>query len=379
MYNWQNKSSIVVPAHKRYLLISSEFPPGPGGIGKHAYCLAKALMHHNVSVTVVCNMDYASDDEIDAFKAKLPAGMRIVHIRRQGFATYLNRIKTIIALCKQQQFNKVIVSGQFSIWMGALLKVLYRRKLFIGAFVHGSELLIGGSIKRRLTQLSLHKQDALWPVSHYTKSLLHKEGVSKNIKLIPNGIDISEWEHGRIEKLPWKGYPNLLTTGSLTKRKGQHNIINALPVLIKQYPEIHYHMVGLPVQAEAIKQQAKLLSVENHITIYGRLSDVDLKKAYNTADVFCMLSEEDNGDVEGFGIAVLEANINGVPAIGSRNTGIEDAINDNVTGKLVDAHNAEEVLAAIQQLLTADKAALQANCRSWAVAHDWNEVVKSLL
>ncbi len=368
-----------MPAHKHYLLISSEFPPGPGGIGKHAYCLAKALLHHNISVTVVCNMDYASDDEIDVFKAKLPPGMRIVHIRRQGFATYLNRIRTTTVLCKQQQFDTVIVSGQFSIWMGALLKTLHGAKLFVGAFVHGSELLMGGSIKRWLTKLSLNKQDALWPVSHYTEALLHKAGILKNIKLIPNGIDISEWENSSKEKMPWKGYPNLLTTGSLTKRKGQHNIINALPVLIKQYPEIHYHMVGLPVEVEAIKQRARQLGVGDYISIHGRLSDGDLKKAYNTADVFCMLSEEDNGDVEGFGIAVLEANMNGVPAIGSRNTGIEDAINDNVTGKLVDAHDAEEVLAAMQQLLTANKAALQTNCRNWAIAHDWNEVVKPLL
>ena len=69
-----------------------------------------------------------------------------------------------------------------------------------------------------------------------------------------------------------------------------------------------------------------------------------LYEIYNQADIFIMLSQNDiKFDVEGFGIAILEANLLGIPAIGSRDTGIEDAIVHNETGKLVDPYSVEEI------------------------------------
>src|SRR6202008_4276013 len=109
--------------------------------------------------------------------------------------------------------------------------------------------------------------------------------------------------------------------------KGQHNVTAALPGLIKKYPGIHYHIVGLKADEDAILKLAQELQVIDHITIHGKLNNDELKAAYKAADIFIMLSEQSaSGDVEGFGIAILEANIMGVPAIGSKNSGIEDAI-----------------------------------------------------
>ena len=54
------------------------------------------------------------------------------------------------------------------------------------------------------------------------------------------------------------------------------------------------------------------------------------------SDIFVMLSEETTtGDVEGFGIAVIEANALGIPTIGTMGSGLEDAISDKITGFLV--------------------------------------------
>ena len=39
--------------HKNILIFSSEFPPGPGGIGNHAFNLAKALSKVSFKVKVL--------------------------------------------------------------------------------------------------------------------------------------------------------------------------------------------------------------------------------------------------------------------------------------------------------------------------------------
>ena len=119
-----------------YLIIASEFPPGPGGIGKHAYSMAKGLLHNGVQVSVVCSMDYASEDEITTFLNEHKQ-INIHRIKRRGFSTYINRIRTIVRLYKAQRIDKVILTGQFSLWMGLLLKVMFN-DLKTTLIVHGS-------------------------------------------------------------------------------------------------------------------------------------------------------------------------------------------------------------------------------------------------
>jgi phosphatidylinositol alpha-1,6-mannosyltransferase len=92
-----------------------------------------------------------------------------------------------------------------------------------------------------------------------------------------------------------------------------------------------------------------------------------------------MLSQNDiKFDVEGFGIAILEANLLGIPAIGSRDTGIEDAIVHNETGKLVDPYSVEEILEAIDETII-NKEKLSMEAIEWAHQHNWTEITTQYL
>src|SRR5690606_28596979 len=84
---------------------------------------------------------------------------------------------------------------------------------------------------------------------------------------------------------------------------------------------------------------------------HGRVNDDELKALLEQADIFVMLSTQTStGDVEGFGIAILEANAFGVPAVGARDCGIEDAINNGKSGILIDAEDGQQFLKAIQDI-----------------------------
>ena len=88
-----------------------------------------------------------------------------------------------------------------------------------------------------------------------------------------------------------------------------------------------------------------------------------------------MLSENlDNGDVEGFGIAIIEANYLGLPAIGSMGCGIEDAIDDNKSGILVDNKDVKSIADAVEDIL--DRYKYYSNCSiNWAKNFDWRDVI----
>jgi phosphatidylinositol alpha-1,6-mannosyltransferase len=89
-----------------------------------------------------------------------------------------------------------------------------------------------------------------------------------------------------------------------------------------------------------------------------------------------MLSTETvTGDVEGFGIAILEANAMGIPAIGAKGCGIEDAINPGKSGLLIAVDDTVAFIDGITEILQ-HRTAFKKEASEWAKRHDWSHVIK---
>jgi phosphatidylinositol alpha-1,6-mannosyltransferase len=358
------------------LIISSEFPPGPGGIGQHAASLAMALSKFDL-IIVLCNQDYIDFIEKENYNCKLPENLVLYNFTSVN--SYLGSFKRIIQthqLIRLYKPSNVIATGRFQLLIAAMVKILYP-KIKVEGFVHGSEVANSQSLYARLTYFSCSRLDKVWAVSSFTAAFLEKHGF-RNVEVLPNGLDRSLLDLGDDVVQPleeWKGFPSLLTAGNVTFRKGQHRVIKALPTLLLKYPELHYHVVGLPTERSKFIELAQSLGVLNSVTFHGRMANrFDLYRAYRSSDIFIMLSENQmNGDVEGFGIALLEANVFKVPTIGASGCGIEDAISEH-SGVLVDGDKPEEVLSAIDKIL-ADYTRYQRGSRIWAEEHCWSDIV----
>lgn len=362
---------------KRILLLSSEFPPGPGGIGQHAYSLAKALVSENFEVEVLSPADYATQEEVVQFdSSKL---YNITRFKRSGpVLTYINRIRLIYSCIKKKEIKHVVLTGKFSLWIGLLLKIT-NSEIKTTAILHGSEVNLKEWLLRKLTHVSIHSADNIIAVSSFTKSILPRFiRKAKEIHVIPNGIELIEYDgnisEGRVELV---GQPCLLTVGHVTPRKGQHRVVNALPRLVEKYPKTHYHMIGTPNTKEQVEELAFNLGVSQHITFHNRVQcHEDLEKYYKACDIFMLLSEnQSDGDVEGFGIVALEANIQGKPVVGAINCGIADAVKNDVSGYLVDGNNPIEITNAVELCLL-NKERLEITSRDWARQHNWKKIVK---
>jgi len=364
---------------KKLLLVASEFPPGPGGIGNHAYSLAKLFGKSNYEVHLVVDSNYAIQQEVIDFDSQLPDNIQINRVRRSGWLTYFRRIKMIVGITRKQDLVGMIFSGKFSLWMCGLLKVL-GVKVPAMAVLHGSEVSITDTLQKLLTRWGISKADFLIPVSQFTHSLLSEKLKKRPFRIIANGIDLEEFRElasaADLETLNLKGEPALLTVGNVTPRKGQHRLIKALPEILKEYPKAHYHIVGLPSYKQEFEKLGESLNVEHAITFHGRLaSREDLAVAYTKADLFVILSENQaNGDVEGFGIVILEANFFGLPAIGAKGCGIADAIDDGYNGYLVDGDDGKDIAQSVRNAFQLKKE-LSGHSREWANKHDWNNII----
>lgn len=353
----------------RVLIVTSEFPPQPGGIANHAYNLALALNSNAYEVTVIADQRSCNGLEEKIFDKTLPYNTIRIPITQPRFLMYFKRIYKVLRNTKASEH--VIATGKFSLWSVAFCSLFLSRHFI--CVVHGTEVNYKNRWLKSLVNWSLSKFESVIAVSNYTKSLITYLGL--NIKVIPNGINFDKWENRIRRNMLLKGDPKLITVGNVSSRKGQQNVIAHLPFLINAYPEIHYHCIGLKTEVDDFLQLANNLKVQNHVTFHGRKSDAELKAMLNDADIFIMLSSETStGDVEGFGIAILEANAMGVPAIGALDCGIEDAINQNKSGMLVPAKDAEALLAAIRTLQN-DNVNFQNGAIDWAKKHDWSKVV----
>ena len=358
----QTKNNIVIAA--------SEFPPQPGGIGNHAYNLALYLSKNNFNVHVIADQRSENGDEETVFDQVLP--FTVTRIKRNDFRfkMYLKRI--IVTFRSLKNASHVIATGKFSLWNVALCSLF--KKCHTIAVIHGTEVNFKSFIIRKSIDNALKRFDNIIAVSNYTKDLISH--LKLQVEVIPNGIDLSKWKAESISEIEIKGYPVLTTVGRVSSRKGQLNVIKQLPELVKQFPELHYHCVGIPTEAEAFKETAKSLSVLNHITFHGSLETLALKQILKQTDIFVMLSSESTtGDVEGFGIAILEANAFGIPAIGSKGCGIEDAVKPKVSGVLIDSKNTKEFINGIVDILN-HKERYQTGARTWSEDHDWSSIIK---
>ena len=82
--------------HKKIIIISTEFPPGPGGIGSHAYSLTEALSNKGWEMDVFTCGDYSSKQTIVDFDRK--QSFKIHRFRRKGWLTYFYSIRKILSL-----------------------------------------------------------------------------------------------------------------------------------------------------------------------------------------------------------------------------------------------------------------------------------------
>ncbi|WP_048330977.1 glycosyltransferase family 4 protein [Bizionia psychrotolerans] len=355
---------------KRILIVSSEFPPQPGGIGNHAYYLALYLSKNNYDVTVIADQREAVNSEEIIFDAKLPFKVKRIPLQNPRFKMYLNRIRNTLTYFKQA--DCVIATGKFSLWNVALCSFFYDRKKM--AVIHGSEVNFKSKGLRKSIDFSLKRFETIVAVSQYTKQLV--DHIEREVTVIPNGIDLMDWQTEGLQKATLSGHPVLTTVGRVSSRKGQLQVIKLLPDLLKAYPNAHYHCVGIPTEAVEFMEEAKQLDVDAHVSFHGAVSESELKSILLGTDIFVMLSIEiETGDVEGFGIAILEANALGIPAIGSTNCGISDAIDSGVTGFLIDSLDAPAFSLHMKTLLE-NQHNFNKQAKNWAEQHDWNTIIK---
>ena len=148
--------------------------------------------------------------------------------------------------------------------------------------------------------------------------------------------------------------PLLLSVARLIPRKGIDTVIEALPAILADHPTTMYIVVGTGPDLERLQALAHTLGLSGHVRFLGDIADESLPTCYAAADLFVLPAREIPADdeVEGFGIAYVEAAASCVPSIAAESGGVADAVRDGVSGVLVAPDCPSAVAAAAVRLLS---------------------------
>lgn len=176
--------------------------------------------------------------------------------------------------------------------------------------------------------------------------------------------------------------PILLTVGRLVPRKGIDTVLQALPDVYREFPNVSYWVAGAGPDEARLKALAAELSLLDTVHFLGRVDDEDLPQLYQQANIFVMpVREEAQGaSVEGFGIVYLEASASGLPVVAGRSGGAVEAVLDEETGLVVEPQ-AEHVTAALKRLLGDDalRRRLGAAGRQWVEKEmNWDRAARQM-
>lgn len=322
----------------RILLVTRNFPPAQGGIETMALELARHAAAHGVGMTVAHFGQSPCRD--------LPAGIAgYHHLPGPGkWSTLVLSAFTIPWLVLRNRPD-LVVNMQVTTGLGSRLASLIVRVPYqvIGL---GLEVLPPRRWPPVLSWRALVLKGAqqVVSISRFTDGLVGRFGVPASRREVVNlgTRRFSDAEARRDREAAFGPVPEgafvCLTLSRLVPRKGVDQALEALARVATRRKDILYCIGGAGPDRSRLESIVASLGLQEHVRFLGRIPDDKLGLCYASADLFVLPSRTSDNppDAEGFGIVFLEAGACGTPSLGGNSGGIPDAIDDGVTGFLVD-------------------------------------------
>lgn len=348
----------------RVLIVTNDLPPQIGGIQYYVDQLARGLVASGDEVTMYGSTPRAgtADEDWPAHDATAPFA-----VVRESTSVLLPtpQVRRHAAELVRSLDAEVVVFGATVplAFMGPGLR--RRTGVPYVCWTHGLEVSavrMPGSapLLRRIGT----DAGAITYVSRWCRDLLAPAfGREVPSDLLPPGVDPLEYHRGvdgsgirRRHRLGDR--PVVVCVSRLVARKGQDQLIRAMPELRRRVPGTALLVVGDGPHRERLERLAVESGVADDVVFTGIVEDAELPAHFAAGDVFAMPCRERRGgfEVEAFGIVFIQAQAVGVPVVAGNIGGVPDAVGgvepgDDPGGVLVDGTDLDAVTDAVGALL----------------------------
>jgi phosphatidylinositol alpha-1,6-mannosyltransferase len=331
------------------LLFSFNYPPHDGGVSRLCAELVWGLQRRGVGTRVLSQYRHGPGSCIPLVPEER------VTMRRPW------RELTAVRKLRRMGPNSAIICG---LWYpeGLLATLACVRPRVILA--HGLELRPTRACWRRrvwhwLMRLVLRRASLVVANSRYTADLVRARAPRAAVAAMPLGVDHRRFCPGDRQAARRRLHvPDdkrvLLTVSRILRHKGHRLVFQALAALPDSArARLVYLIAGQGRDMSRLQHEAEALGLERVVRWIGYVPEADLPQLYQSADLFvlCTREDPDQPDVEGFGLAFLEAQACGIPVVGTRTGGIPDAVAEGEGGWLIDQDDVAALAAILARLV----------------------------
>ncbi len=267
----------------------------------------------------------------------------------------------------------------------------------LGAWSAGARPFVQGGVGSYLNIDAWQRPPALWLyrrafershivcISHYSQRVAQQVFPGVPTSTIALGIDPTRLASEPPPLHTAISGPVVLSVGGIKPRKGTLHLVQAMAQVREAIPEAHCVILGNPRDSSdytvQVRAEISRLNLADCVHILGFVDEPTLRAWYARADLFALPSMNQGWDFEGFGLVHMEASAAGLPVIGTRDCGVEDAVQEGITGLLVSQTRIDEKLpqAMITLLSDPQRAQRMGNAgRAWAQARTWDRVAEEM-
>ncbi len=274
--------------------------------------------------------------------------------------------------------------GQF---MGRLMKVpvvyTYHTRLeHYAHFVPLPGLLFRNLISHWLIRRFSNKCQGVIVPTHSAEEYLRLIGVRTNTLVQPTGIEAERFRKSDPKamqalrnKYDIGGDTKVLVSVSrLSKEKNIEFILEALALAGEAHPKYKLLLVGDGPYKKRLQLCIDKLGLSENVILTGQVEPQIMPHYYQLADIFVFASQSETQ-----GMVILEAMAAGTPVVAVRSSGIDDVIEDGVTGYKT-AHNQRQWVNKLIELLEDDnkRVKLGDQAREFAEGYDVAPVSKRI-
>ncbi|HPE57654.1 MAG: glycosyltransferase family 4 protein [Clostridia bacterium] len=257
--------------------------------------------------------------------------------------------------------------GFFPITIGILASKLYPKKRLIISY-HGGGAKEYFQKQVRVKRWFLKQADKVVVMSPYLNSVF--KDIDLETIIIPNGINIPTKQ----PKTRKTFKPNIISLRSLSKNYNIKDIIMALQIIQKDYPEASLSILGDGPDRTELENYTAINKIHN-ITFFGRVNRFKVLEHLSKNDIFVSVPTFDNQP-----LSILEAFAECIPVIVTAVGGVKDIVIDSYNGLLIAPNSPGEIAGRISWLLTHQEEGneIVKNAFDGLYQYSWDSVLQKL-
>jgi phosphatidyl-myo-inositol dimannoside synthase len=334
----------------RVLYVSHSFPvPGRplsniGGMQRAAVDLERALAAHPAfDLTTIC----------------LETSWRWTALRTPPFL--LSLLSRIPRLVRERGIDVVLFSSMVTASIAPLIEARVRSAgAILAAIPVGRDVTLPNPLYQRLVPQVLRALDVVLPISRATAAeCLARGAPTDRVRVVPCGVGFPASQVGKasarrtvLELVRAGGHriPDdallLLSVGRHQERKGFHWFVEQVVPLLEA--RVFYLLAGSGPATPLVRGAMDRAGAGDRTVLLGQVGAEILATLYRGSDLFVMPNVPIAGDIEGFGIVMIEAGAAGLPVLAADLDGIRDVITPGENGRLVPGRDAPAFARAVQ-------------------------------